>query len=496
MMLANALRKSILKAAIAGELTEQKGSDGDARDLLASIRKEKARLVRAGKLKKEKPLPEIAEDDVPFEIPKNWCWAHLNDVSLLIGDIDHKMPLVAESGFPYVSPTNFFGVNGIDFESAKKISAEDYERLSKKIHPEPDDIIFPRYGTIGVIRYVEDSRPFLASYSCATIKPCKKHMNPRYAYYELLSHLTKQEIVRYTNKTTQPNVGLNSIKSFLFPLPPLAEQNRIVQKVKELFIEIQEMEADEQALDALESSFPSQMKSSLLLAAMRGELTQREAGDGDARDLLKEIEREKKRLVKEKKIKKEKPLPPVEEDDAPFEIPANWCWVRLGDIVTFQNGDRGKNYPKRTEYTLNGIPWVNAGHITSDGFLSEESMNFISNEKYQELRNGKFQSGDLVYCLRGTLGKVGRVEPYCEGAVASSLMIIRPTLPDGCFREYIFQYLKSAVARQQLLQFDNGSAQPNLAAKDVAKYLLPLPPLPEQRRIVRRLEELLPLCEM
>ena len=121
-------------------------------------------------------------------------------------------------------------------------------------------------------------------------------------------------------------------------------------------------------------------------------------------------------------------------------------------------------------------------------------MNYITEEKYNSLRNGKIKSGDLVYCLRGaTFGKVARVEPYPKGAIASSLMIIRMISRD--LREYILTYLKSPLAYQQLHLYNNGSAQPNLAAKDVAKYLIPLPPLAEQKRIVQKLEQILPLCE-
>ena len=150
-----------------------------------------------------------------------------------IGDIDHKMPPTVACGVPYISPLDFTP-SGIDYASAKKISRNDYERLAKKIHPENGDIIFPRYGTIGVIRQVDTNIEFLASYSCCVIKMLPDIMSKKYIRYILESSLIKGEINRYINKTMQPNVGLKSIQQFLFPLPPLSEQHRIVAKIEEL----------------------------------------------------------------------------------------------------------------------------------------------------------------------------------------------------------------------------------------------------------------------
>ena len=229
------MKKSILQLAIQGKLVEQRPEEGTAEELYQQIQAKKQQLVKAGKLKKERPILEITENEKPFELPENWKWARLNDVVLMIGDIDHKMPeSVENNGVPYISPLNFTANNGIDFDRAKQISEEDFESLGKKCVPERGDIIFPRYGTIGVVRLVKTDRKFIVSYSCCTIKNCGELMNPQYVYYVLQSNSIQNEINRYVNKTTQPNVGLQSIKRFLFPLPPLAEQMRIVAKLEEL----------------------------------------------------------------------------------------------------------------------------------------------------------------------------------------------------------------------------------------------------------------------
>lgn len=228
------MKKSVLQYAIQGKLVEQRPEEGTAEELYRQIQTEKKRLTKEGKIKKEKPLPEIAEDEIPFDIPESWKWVRLNDAVLSIADIDHKMPeTVNENGYPYISPVNFTPT-GIDYDNAKMVGKSDFERLSKKCKPEKGDIVFPRYGTIGVVRMVDTEREFLVSYSCCTVKNIANLMHPQYVFYVLQSVMIKQEINRYINKTTQPNVGLQSIKQFLFPLPPLAEQKRIVAKLEEI----------------------------------------------------------------------------------------------------------------------------------------------------------------------------------------------------------------------------------------------------------------------
>ena len=166
-----------------------------------------------------------------------------------------------------------------------------------------------------------------------------------------------------------------------------------------------------------------------------------------------------------------------------------WVETTLGDVCEFENGDRGKNYPNRNEYVESGVPWINTGHIQRDGTLSQSEMNFISSEKYESLRSGKIQPGDLVYCLRGaTLGKTALVDPYTVGAVASSLVILRPSR--SLDSRFLYSFLTSPLGQGLIKGYENGAAQPNLGAKSVAKYPISLPTLAEQRQIVAKLDDL------
>ena len=165
------LKASILQYAIQGKLVEQRAEEGTGEELYQQIQAEKQRLIKEGKIKKEKPLPEIAESEIPFDIPGSWKWVRLNDAVLSVADIDHKMPETVENnGYPYISPVNFTHT-GIDYDNAKMIGKLDFEHLSQKCKPEKGDIVFPRYGTIGVVRMVDTERLF----GFVFLLYCKKH---------------------------------------------------------------------------------------------------------------------------------------------------------------------------------------------------------------------------------------------------------------------------------------------------------------------------------
>ncbi|MCX7129618.1 restriction endonuclease subunit S [Aeromonas sp.] len=230
----DALKQTILQLAVMGKLVPQDPSDEPASALLERIAAEKARLVKEKKIKKEKPLPAISEDEMLFEIPKGWGWTRWNYVSLKIGDIDHKMPVEENNGIPYVSPRDFYPNNIIDFNNAKKISQSDFEYLATKIQPKRGDIIFPRYGTIGANVLVDTDRDFLASYSCCIIKTMHGYIDPSYQFIYSISDLVKVQCKKAENKTTQANVGIKSIQEFVIPMPPLREQRLISTKVDEL----------------------------------------------------------------------------------------------------------------------------------------------------------------------------------------------------------------------------------------------------------------------
>lgn len=229
----------------------------------------------------------------------------------------------------------------------------------------------------------------------------------------------------------------------------------------------------------------------ILELAVRGKLVPQDPNDEPASELLKRIAAEKTELVKQGKIKKPKPLPEISEEEKPFELPEGWEWVALQEICSLENGDRSKNYPNKSTLVETGIPFVNAGHL-ENGNIRQEDMTFITPEHFSILRSGKFLNGDILFCLRGSLGKSAIVQNL-SGAIASSLVIVRVFKP--IFNKYIHLYFDAPLSYDFINKYDNGTAQPNLAATDLARFLVPLPPLDEQSRIVNKITELMTLCD-
>jgi len=412
---------------------------------------------------------------------------------------------------------------------SRYLSADDFDAEDFRTRTQPGDVLLTIVASLGRSAVVPiDAPKFALQRSVAVIASG--------LYPEFLSNLFNSPVsLRYFDAhakgTAQKGIYLGKLGEYVAPVPPLAEQHRIVAKVDELMalcnrLEAQQTDAESahtQLLQALLDSLtqasdatdfaanwqrlaehfhtlfttePSidALKQTLLQLAVMGKLVPQDPSDEPASELLKRLANGKAELVRSGLLKAPKPLPDIKQDEIPYELPQAWKWVRLGEISEFANGDRGKNYPNRTEYVSAGIPWINTGHIEPDGTLSQDSMHFITREKFESLNGGKIRLGDLVYCLRGaTFGKTAIVDPYRDGAIASSLMIIRPFEP--CSNRYIYRYLTSKIGRDQIFRFDNGSAQPNLSANNVRLYVYPLPPLPEQHRIVAKLDQLMTLCD-
>ncbi|HEU4790283.1 MAG TPA: restriction endonuclease subunit S, partial [Flavobacterium sp.] len=234
-----------------------------------------------------------------------------------------------------------------------------------------------------------------------------------------------------------------------------------------------------------------ELKGLILQLALQGKLTGKWRKENHeiepASELLKLIEREKAQLLKDKKIKKEKPLESIRKDEIPFEIPNNWKWSKLGELTSLINGDRGKNYPSKEHYIAEGIPFLTARNLGTR-YLKHETLNYISEERYDLLQSGHIQMNDILYCLRGSLGKCSIVEGINKGAIASSLVIVRTVNPFN--QIYLLNYFSSPLGTKMIYKYDNGTAQPNLSATDLKEFLVPLPPIEEQKAIVAIVETL------
>jgi type I restriction enzyme S subunit len=276
----------------------------------------------------------------------------------------------------------------------------------------------------------------ITAVDCTIVRFDPKQFLPTFFNYYSQSTEYLDTIAKGCTGTTRSRISRSNLALTPIPVPPLPEQHRIVAILDEAFDGIATAKANaEKNLQNARALFESHLQSVFT-----------ERGEG-------------------------------------------WVEASLGEVCGFENGDRGKNYPNRNEYVESGVPWINTGHIQPDGTLSESDMNFITEEKFKSLRSGKIQASDLVYCLRGaTLGKIALVEPLTVGAVASSLVILRPrNMLDSRF---LFHYLSSPIGRESIKTYENGAAQPNLGAKSVAKFKIILPSVAAQKEIVSKLDEL------
>ena len=234
------------------------------------------------------------------------------------------------------------------------------------------------------------------------------------------------------------------------------------------------------------------LREKILDLAMRGKLVKQDPNDEPASVLLEKIKAEKAKLVKEGKIKKNKPLPEITDDEKPFDIPDSWEWVRLGDVITTINGDRGKNYPGKKYWQSKGVPFLNAECLSADKYIEKDKFNYISNDRYNLLRSGFIEKNDILYCIRGSLGKVGILN-INKGAIASSLIIVRPFFKEQQNIDFLYYILSSSLNIDFIKKHRNGSAQPNIPGKDLLEMIIPLPPLEEQSRIAAKIAQLFAL---
>ena len=494
------LMKSVLQAAIQGKLTKQLPEDGNAEDLYEEIQTEKQKLIKEGKIKKEKPLPEITEDDIPFDIPENWKWIKLIDCCEKITDY------VASGSFAsikanvkyYKTEEYALLIKTADFANnfSRDLTFTDkhgYEFLSNS-NLFGGELILSNIGaSIGKVFIVPNlARPMtLAPNSIMVRIPNNDATLKRYLYFLLKSPYGQDCFIKISGGTATPKMNKTDLKTICIPLPPISEQKRIVARVDELMKRIDDMEKTEKDITALYDAFPGDMKAALMQAAIQGKLTEQLDSDGNAEDLYREIQAEKQRLIKEGKIKKEKPLPEITDDDIPFDIPENWKWVRVGKIG---NLVRGSGIQKNDTISQ-GMQCVRYGEIYTSYYHSfTRAKTFISEQVFA--RSKHIKKGDLIFTLTGeNKPDIAKTIAYLGNediAVGGDLAIWSN---HHCDPRYLSYFMYSAFAIGQKVDVATGDIIVHISCDKVGKFLMPLPPLAEQKRIVEKLDQLLPLCD-
>ena len=458
------LKNSILQLAIQGRLAEQRPEEGTAQELYQQIQAEKQRFIKEGKIKKETPLPEITEEEKPFDIPESWTWVRLGDI--FQHNTGKALNTTNRSGtdLEYITTSNLYW-DHFELNQLKKMYFSEAE--IKKCTVRKGDLLVCEGGDFGrsaiwpfdyemrIQNHIHRLRPFSA---ICTV----------YFYY--LFYLYK-----HAGWIGGKGIGIQGLSSkalhvIVFPLPPLAEQKRIVAKIEELLPLVDHYEVAWTRLEDFNRRFPEDMKKSILQQAIQGKLVEQRPEEGTAQKLYQQIQAEKQRLIKEGKIKKEKPLPEITEDEKPFEIPKSWMWVRWGNLSN--SIQYGYNAPAQK----NGrIKMVRISDI-QDGKVLWDLVPYCQ-IKEDDINTYLLDANDILFARTGgTVGKSYLVKEVPEESIYAGYLI-RTQYSSRLCPEYLKYFMESQLYWEQLRNGTIATAQPNCNGKTLSKMILPLPPL-------------------
>ena len=529
-MTAQQLKNSILQMAVQGKLVPQDPNDEPASVLLERIRAEKERLIKEKKIKREKnpsvifkgadntPYEKIGDevrslaDEVPFEIPDSWEWVRLIDVCEYIQrgkspkySPIKKYPVVAQK----CNQWSGFSIEKAQFIEPNSLSSYGPERLLQD-----NDLMWNStgLGTLGRMAiYKTAANPYklaVADSHVTVIRPLKQFVLPEYLYYYFANPSVQSVIEDQADGTTkQKELATATIKAYLTPIPPLDEQRRILAKLSEVLPVVKNYGVVYDETTAMQEAFPESLKKSILQEAVQGKLVPQDPSDEPAEALLERIRAEKQRLIKEGKIKKDKhesvifrrdnshyeKLDGVErciDDELPFEIPVSWEWVRLGAVLEIARGGSPRPIQQYLTTEPDGINWIKIGDTDKGGKYIYKTKEKIRPEGVAKSR--MVHSGDFLLTNSMSFGR-----PYIlksDGCIHDGWLVLSNRFE--CYSvDFLYYILSSPFAYYQFCDSVSGAVVKNLNSDKVANALFPLPPLSEQKRIVQRIEELLPLVK-
>ena len=470
------LKTSILQYAIQGKLVEQRAEEGTAEELYQQIQEEKQKLIKAGKIKKGKSLASITDDEKLFDIPEGWKWVRLGDVYNLIMGQSPDGNSVSESpdGMEFHQGKVFFGTDYIQ-KSSQTTSAP------SKI-AEPNSVLLCVRAPVGIVNITD--RELCIGRGLCDVVPLGG-MDEKFTLFWL--RCFKDVFIKKATGTTFVAITGEVVKNQVIPLPPLAEQHRIVAKIEELLPLVDRYAASYEKLEQFNAKFPEDMKKSILQYAIQGKLVEQRPEEGTGEELYQQIQAEKQRLIQEKKIKKEKPLPEIAEDEIPFDIPESWKWCRLSDIIDVRDGTHDS--PK---YVPEGIPLVTSKNL-SNGMIDYGNVKYITQEDADKINaRSMVDDDDILFAMIGSIGNPVLVKKDREFCI-KNMALFKKFADTDISMQYMYWFF--FYAQYKLKKEASGGVQSFISLSRFREYLVPLPPFAEQKRIVAKIEELLPLCE-
>jgi type I restriction enzyme S subunit len=524
------LRELILMLAVQGKLVPQDPSDEPASVLLQKIRAEKDRLIAEGKIKRDKPLAEIADEEEPFDLPAGWVWARLGNLCSYIQR--GKGPVYAEHSAHRVISQKCIRWYGLDLGPARFITPESLTKYEKIRYLQSGDLLWNSTGTgtIGRACLVPqdlDDAGLVVDSHVTVVRPVR--LDSVYLWRWIQSPYVQNEIESSASGTTnQIELNTSTVINQVIPVPPLAEQSRIVTRVAELMQLCDALEASGQleaqqhaqlvgtllgtltqsetpealadnwqriathfdllldrpeAVDALEQT--------ILQLAVRGLLAPQDPSDEPASVLLQKIRTEKDHLIAQGKIKRDKPLPPITDEEKPFQLPKGWQWVRFDELThPLKPIAYGVLVPGPDVET--GVPFVRIADLSLDSPASKPEK-AISPEIDAQFQRTRLEGGEILMGVVGSIGKLGVAPATWAGAnIARAICRIVPA--DSGLNEFVLFLLQTKFMQESFAGDTRTLAQPTLNVGLIRAALTPLPPPEEQSRIVARVNELRCLC--
>ncbi|MBF0229275.1 MAG: restriction endonuclease subunit S [Desulfamplus sp.] len=519
------LRELILTLAMQGKLVKQDPNDQPASELLKEIQAEKERLIKEGKIKKQKELPPIKTEEVPYEVPKGWVWCKYDDVAVLQHGYQFREYDFIPNGIPVIKitqckPNGVLDLRKCDFIDSKRVS----EFKDILIH-KGDLLMALTGGTLGkVTRVRQDYGMVVQNYRVGKFISNEIVLDMNFLEIILLSNLFQNLVKVKINQNAQPNIGKDNIENLPIPLPPLAEQKRIVAKINELMALCDKLESQHKARNekrlALHTSainrlltaadkkefdiswqfiahhFDSlysvkenvaELKKAILTLAMQGKLVKQDPKDQPASELLKEIQAEKERLIKKEGLRTTA-NPIISEDEKYLKTPVEWEFVRLGNIAKFIDY-RGKTPIKVSV----GVPLITAKNIRF-GYIDREPYEYITEEDYGSwMTRGIPKIGDLLFTTEAPLGNIAIIDMKERFALAQRAICFQLHIAE--MANFVRYLIMSDVFQEQLLINATGMTAKGIKSSRLKEVTIPLPPLAEQERIVAKIDELMALCD-
>ena len=514
------LRRFILDLAVRGKLVPQDPNDEPASELLKRIAAVKDRLVKAGKIKGKKIRVRDRENGVDFVSPQGWTLSELGEIAIKITDGTHKTPTYVEKGIPFVSVKDF-SAGELTLENTKHITPEEHRLLFKRCDPRRGDILLGRIGTLGKAVLVETDAEFSLFVSVGLIRFEHRHTVPEYLCFVLNSPFVEAEFdqIKIGGGTHTNKLNLGDLHTVALPLPPLAEQQRIIAKVDELMALCDRLEASRAEREVVRdrmatASFarlnapdsdpaifqshatfalnnltplttrPDQIKAlrqTILNLAVRGKLVPQDPNDEPASELLKRIAKDFSRQVAEGKLNKPKPVKPLSTKEGLFSLPPGWAEARFNEVAAIQS-----NLVDPKRYTA--LPHIAPDNIES---WTARLLSYVSVGE-AGVHSGKhlFSAGAILYSkIRPNLAKVAKVN--FDGLCSADMYPIHPLID----RDFLVKFMITKDFVAQAVKEDNRVAMPKINQSALSDIVVLVPPLAEQHRIVARVDELMALCD-